>query len=106
MGIRAYLLAFASKRLFLNLIPFSCVFYGDLYPNDECYDANVSTGLKELMKARKNFAYGPQREYPVDKNCIGFVREGDDTHDGCAVLISNRDYDVDGCATWFFIPYA
>ncbi|KAI0091286.1 glycoside hydrolase family 13 protein [Irpex rosettiformis] len=67
-----------------------CVFYGDLYPNDECYDATVSEGLRELMKVRRKFAYGFQREYPVDKNCIAFVREGDATHDGCAVLISNK----------------
>ncbi|KAI0777127.1 glycoside hydrolase family 13 protein [Irpex lacteus] len=73
-----------------------CVFYGDLYPNDECYDAKVSEGLRELMKARRKFAYGPQRDHFLDKNCIGFIREGDDAHEGCAVLISNKTDDVDG----------
>ncbi len=72
------------------------MFYGDLYPNDECYDAKVSEGLRELMNARRKFAYGPQRDHFLDKNCIGFIREGDDAHEGCAVLISNKTDDVDG----------
>jgi alpha-amylase len=44
------------------------------------------------MRARKKFAYGPQRDYFVAKNCIGFVREGDDAHEGsgCAILITNK----------------
>lgn len=47
------------------------------------------------MHARKKFAYGPQTDYFLDKNYIGFVREGDSKHQGCAVLISNAN-DVDG----------
>ncbi|KAI0342861.1 glycoside hydrolase family 13 protein [Trametopsis cervina] len=71
-----------------------CVFYGDLYPNEECYDAAVSEGLKPLIQARKKFAYGPQRDFFMEKNYIGFTREGDDGYEGCAVLISNA-HDVD-----------
>lgn len=47
------------------------------------------------MRARKKFAYGLQTDYFLHRNCIGFVREGDSTHQGCAVLISNAG-DVDG----------
>ncbi|KIP05839.1 glycoside hydrolase family 13 protein [Phlebiopsis gigantea 11061_1 CR5-6] len=75
-----------------------CAFYGDLYPNEECYDATVSEGLKALLRARKNSAYGTQRDYPHEKNCIGFVREGDGSHAGCAVLVSNAD-DADGASS-------
>ena len=85
-----------SATLFrFSQAPARCAFYGDLYPNEECYDAKVSEGLKALLRARKKFAYGAQREYPHEKNCIGFVREGDGSHAGCVVLVSNAD-DVDG----------
>lgn len=71
-----------------NLVT-SCAFYGDLYPNEECYDAKIADGLRSLLDARKKFAYGTQRDYFQEYNCIGFTREGDGTHVGCAVLISN-----------------
>ena len=70
-----------------------CAFYGDLYPNEECYDDKISDGLKVLLRARKKFAYGIQRDHFHEKNCIGFVREGDDSHAGCVVLVSNADSD-------------
>ncbi|KAI0359895.1 alpha amylase [Trametes cingulata] len=69
-----------------------CVFYGDLYPNQECYDENVAQDLRRLMDARKKYAYGPRTKYFQEMNCIGFVRRGDGTERrGCAVLISNAD---------------
>jgi len=74
-----------------------CVFYGDLYPNKECYDEKIAAGLRLLLQARKKFAYGAQRDYFLESNCIGFVREGDKSREpngGCAVLISNAN-DVD-----------
>ncbi|KAI0684103.1 alpha amylase [Cytidiella melzeri] len=96
VALRSTMLPKVPEFLWLTLFVFSCIFYGDLYPNDECYDAKVSEGLRSLIQARRKFAYGPQRDYLVDKNCIGFVREGDETHGGCVVLISNRTSDVDG----------
>ena len=67
----------------------SCVFYGDLYPNDECYDAPTAQGLRLLMRARKDSAYGPLRDYFEYSSCIGFVRMGDASHAGCVVVISH-----------------
>ena len=72
-------------------ISHSCVFYGDLYPNRECFNESISKDLILLIEARKLFAYGQTEDYFADKNCIGFVRMGDGTHSGCAVLMSNRD---------------
>ncbi|KAH9944815.1 alpha amylase [Amylocystis lapponica] len=66
-----------------------CVFYGDLYPNKECYDAYVARGLERLLAVRKTHAYGVRVDYPVDAHCVGFVRMGDGAHPGCAVVISN-----------------
>ncbi|KAJ6494839.1 glycoside hydrolase family 13 protein [Mycena vitilis] len=68
-----------------------CVFYGDLYPNEECYDADTSQNLTLLINARKRFAYGLCRDYFQDPNCIGFVRMGDLVHPGCAVMLSNTE---------------
>ncbi|KAF8825136.1 hypothetical protein HHX47_DHR7000659 [Lentinula edodes] len=68
-----------------------CVFYGDLYPNTECFNENIARNLELLVKARKLYAYGGTQDYPSTKNCIGFVRMGDSTHSGCAVILSNRE---------------
>jgi alpha-amylase len=47
--------------------------------------------MENLLKARNNHAYGIQRDYFDHPNCIGWTREGDDEHSGCAVAISNGD---------------
>ncbi|KAK7691063.1 hypothetical protein QCA50_006166 [Cerrena zonata] len=79
----------------------SCVFYGDLYPNKECYNEAIASKLKQLILARKKFAYGTQRDYFLEHNCIGFVREGTiqpvqgSESGGCAVVLSIGD-DVEG----------
>ncbi|KAJ2917423.1 hypothetical protein MD484_g2971, partial [Candolleomyces efflorescens] len=67
-----------------------CVFYGDLYPNQEGYNDQTARALKILVEARKNYAYGEQQDYFTERNCIGFVRKGDRGHPGCVVLVSNK----------------
>ncbi|KAF8183952.1 glycoside hydrolase family 13 protein [Pholiota molesta] len=74
-----------------------CVYYGDLYPNKEAYNENIARNITLLMQARKNFAYGPTEDYFHHSNCIGFVRRGDATHQGCAVILSNKE---DGPSTY------
>ncbi|KAJ5091199.1 hypothetical protein NUU61_006069 [Penicillium alfredii] len=71
-----------------------CIFYGDLYglnggpqpwPGPSC-----GGKLPILMRARKLYAYGEQREYMNRRNCIGFVRYGDYQHPfGLACVLSN-----------------
>ncbi|KDR76242.1 hypothetical protein GALMADRAFT_247535 [Galerina marginata CBS 339.88] len=70
---------------------YPCLFYGDLYPNKEGYNENTARNIYLLIEARKNFAFGPTEDYLAEKNCIGFVRKGNATHQGCAVILSNRD---------------
>ena len=80
---------------------YPCVFYPDLYGacyNDKGHDGNdcevvlpVIEDLEKLLTARKNFAFGPQRDYFEQANCIGWVREGLEGKPGCAVLISTGD---------------
>ncbi|KAF9052412.1 glycoside hydrolase family 13 protein [Hymenopellis radicata] len=70
---------------------YPCVFYGDLYKNTECSDDATMNNLEKLIRARQSFAYGSLHDYPHDRNCVGFVRMGDDKHGGCAVILSNRE---------------
>ena len=66
-----------------------CVFYGDLYPNRECYNEGTSEGLKTLLHARTYYAYGRTVDYFLHRNCIGFVRLGSHEGPGCVVAVSN-----------------
>jgi alpha-amylase len=70
---------------------YRCVFYGDYYPNRECYNEDVARGIRLLVEARRKYAYGPSVDYFADRNCIGFVRKGDRAHFGCAVVLSNKE---------------
>lgn len=86
----------------MKLCFFSCVFYGDLYPNQDCYDEATSEKIRQLLIARKMFAYGSSKDYFLYPNCIGFVRMGDSEHLGCVVVISNES-PADGCVLTAFI---
>nr|WP_314499033.1 alpha-amylase [uncultured Chryseobacterium sp.] len=80
---------------------YPCVFYPDLYGasykdtdgegNEHEIFLDKVDGIEELLKARKENAYGVQRDYFEDANCLGWIREGDDEHTGCAVALSNKD---------------
>jgi alpha-amylase len=82
---------------------YPCAFYPDLYGakyKDKGSDGNEYEiympgveQIEKLMLARKDIAYGIQRDYLDHANCIGWTREGDDEHkgSGCAVLLSNSD---------------
>jgi len=92
-------LAYALILLRQEGIP--CIFYPDLF--GASYKDNGNDGneyeifldkieeLESLITLRKNVAYGIQKDYFDHANCIGWVREGDDMHDGCVVLLSNGD---------------
>lgn len=81
---------------------YPCVFYPDLYGasyTDKGHDGNdhqinlaKCDELETLLKVRKDFAYGAQRDYFDHANCIGWTREGnEDDRTGCAVVLSNGD---------------
>lgn len=80
----------AYALILLRASGYPCVFYGDLYPNREGYSERTAKNLRILVEARKYYAYGPQQDYFSEKNCIGFVRKGDRSHPGCAVVLSNK----------------
>ena len=78
-----------------------CVFYPDLFgahytdkggdeQEHEIFLDKVE-GIEELLKIRQQHAYGTQRDFFDEPHCIGWTREGDETHDGCAVVVSNHE---------------
>ena len=91
----------AYALILLRVDGYPCIFYPDLFGatykdtgrdgNEYEIFLNKVDGIEELLKARKNFAFGEQRDYFEDANCVGWVREGDDEHSGCAVVLSNKD---------------
>ena len=92
-------LAYALILLRENGYP--CVFYPDLFGahytdkdkegNDQEIFLDKVEKIEELLKARQKFAYGAQKDYFEDANCLAWTREGDDEHAGCAVVLSNKD---------------
>lgn len=94
-------LAYALILLREQGIP--CVFYPDLYgakytdKTEEGYEAGVAlvalASLPEMLRVRRDLAYGLQRDYLDFANCIGWTREGLDEKpgSGIAVLMSNGE---------------
>ena len=92
-------LAYALILLRENGYP--CVFYPDLFGahytdkdkegNDQEIFLDKVEKIEELLKARQQFAFGAQKDYFEDANCLAWTREGDDEHAGCAVVLSNKD---------------
>ncbi len=91
----------AYALLLLREAGYPCVFYPDLFGanyKDKGKDGNeheiwmpAVENIDKLLQVRCDFAYGTQRDYFDHPNCIGWIREGNDEHSGCAVLISNGD---------------
>lgn len=99
--VEAWFKAIAYSIILLREEGYPCVFYPDLYAahykdkgkdgqEQEIWLAKVDE-LENLLRARNNYAYGNQRDYFDHQNCIGWTREGDSDHGGCAVVLSNGD---------------
>ncbi len=93
----------AYALILLRQEGYPCVFYPDLYGAG--YKDNGKDGqeyeiflpeadkIREMLQARKELAYGVQKDYFDHANCIGWTRAGMDEkkHSGCAVILSNGD---------------
>ncbi len=89
----------AYSLILLREQGYPCIFYPDLYGahyTDKGHDGqdheitlNKVDKLDLLILARKQFAFGEQKDYFDHVSCIGWTRAGDGEHEGCAVLISN-----------------
>ena len=91
----------AYALILLRKDGYPCVFYPDLFGasywdqgedgNDYEIFLNRVDELEPMLYARKDFAFGTQRDYFESMNTIGWTREGDEDHSGCAVVMSNGD---------------
>jgi alpha-amylase len=91
----------AYALILLRQEGYPCLFYPDLYGahyvdkgrdgNDHEIFLDSVSELPALLAARRDHAYGVQRDYFDLPDCIGFTREGDEEHRGCAVVLSNGD---------------
>lgn len=91
----------AYALILLRQDGYPCVFYPDLFGahytdkdhegNDQEIFLNKVDGIEALLQARQLFAYGTQHDYFDEAHCLGWVREGDAEHHGCAVVLSNRE---------------
>lgn len=96
----------AYALILLRSEGYPCVFYPDVYGarytgkghdgNDHEITIDKCDGIETLIRARKIYAYGTQRDYFEEVNCIGWTREGTDEHEqsGCAVVMSNGDHSL------------
>lgn len=99
--VEAWFKPLAYAIILLRQEGYPCIFYADLYGahyvdkdkegNDQEIWLEKIEEIEPLLKARSNYAYGTQRDYFDHVNCIGWTREGDEQHDGCAVLLSTGD---------------
>ena len=93
----------AYALILLREAGYPCIFYPDLYgahyigkdkeDNDQEIWLEQCPHIRELLTARKRYAYGTQRDYFDDPTCIGWTREGakERPGSGCAVILSNGD---------------
>ncbi|GAA5821107.1 hypothetical protein JCM10212_002981 [Sporobolomyces blumeae] len=72
---------------------YPCVFAGDMYGCKGDPSTEPVSQLADIVRARKLFAYGPTRDYKDHPQTWGWVREGDENHDPCAVVICNGTSD-------------
>lgn len=70
------------------LARYPCVFAGDLWGCKSDPPVEPMTQLADFVKIRKNFTYGPTRDYFDHPLTVGWVREGDAEHEGCAAVVS------------------
>lgn len=93
----------AYALILLREAGYPCVFYSDIYgagyvdgggdgDQHEIVMEPVSE-LEELLKLRKQYAYGFQADYFDHANCVGWLRRGDEAVEGSglAVLLSNGE---------------
>lgn len=101
--IQTWFKPLAYALILLREAGYPCIFYPDIYgahyfgKGADGSDAEVwlekCPHLEQLLHARKQYAYGQQRDYFDNPDCIGWTREGDEDHpgSGCAVVLSNGE---------------
>ena len=91
----------AYALILLRKDGYPCLFYPDLFgasywdkgEDGKDYEIFINRvdELENLLYIRKDHAFGTQRDYFENATSIGWTREGDENHSGCAVVLSNGD---------------
>lgn len=94
--VQAWFKPIAYALILLRKDGYPCIFYPDLFgahyqEGDHEIFLEKAYGIETLIKARKDHAYGDQKDYFEDANCLGWIRFGDNDHKACAVTLSNKD---------------
>jgi alpha-amylase len=104
--IEAWFKPHAYALILLRSEGYPCVFYPDVYGahytgkgrdgKDHEIFLEKCEGIETLIGSRKMYAYGEQRDYFEEMNCIGWTREGTDENEksGCAIILSNGDHSM------------
>lgn len=81
----------AYALILLRESGYPCVFYGDYYGIQIRSIVPKKRMIDRMLRTRKQFAYGLQRDYFDDPSVVGWTREGDEAHigSGIAVLMTN-----------------
>lgn len=81
----------AYALILLREAGYPCVFYGDYYGIGHDGIAPKKEMLEALLRVRRQYAYGRQRDYFDQPRTIGWTRSGDERHphSGLAVLVDN-----------------
>ncbi|NLC45212.1 MAG: alpha-amylase [Clostridiales bacterium] len=67
---------------------FPCIFYGDYYGiGGEFMTDPMKDMIDKLALVRKNYAFGDQDDYFMEKNLIGFLRHGNEEHPNKMVAV-------------------
>ncbi len=77
----------AYAMILLREAGYPCVFYGDYYGIEHNNIAPMKEWLNVLIKLRYDYAYGLQRDFFTDAHCIGWTREGDETHSNSSIAV-------------------
>lgn len=70
---------------------YPCLFYGDYYGIKGKKNPALQKQLEAILLARKNNAYGHQRDYFIEPQTIAWVREGTTLNQGLAALVNTAN---------------
>ena len=82
-------LAYALILLRKDGLP--CIFYGDYYGIPSQNIEGKKDMLENMVRLRKNYAYGEQKDYFDHHDIIAFVRTGDDEHENSGLVAIMSD---------------
>lgn len=93
--VDAWFKEIAYGLILLRKDGYPCIFYGDYYGIENIeVSQDLKSKINKLAKIRNQLTHGDQDDYFNFKTCVGWVRNGNETHPyKSAVLISSKGMD-------------